>query len=158
MLRIGRMVNSRFAVALHVLTLLASRREEPATSESLADSVNTNPVVIRRLLAALRAAGLVTSKGGPGGGWRLARPAAQVTMRDVLLATEGDALFSLHPSPPNRRCPVGRTIQSALEEHFSEARDALDRQFERTTVQDLVRETVATPPPAGKIAGFTFFD
>jgi DNA-binding IscR family transcriptional regulator len=42
--------SSRFAVAVHVLTLMAWADEEPLKSEQVAESVNTNPVVIRRML------------------------------------------------------------------------------------------------------------
>ncbi|HEX8852924.1 MAG TPA: Rrf2 family transcriptional regulator, partial [Pyrinomonadaceae bacterium] len=78
--------NSRFAVAVHALTLLAWAGEEPVKSEYLACSVNTNPVVIRRILCALARAGLVTSQTGASGGSRLARPAAEITLREVYRA------------------------------------------------------------------------
>ncbi|MBV9496028.1 MAG: Rrf2 family transcriptional regulator, partial [Acidobacteria bacterium] len=45
--------SSRFATAVHILTLLAGENEEPLTSDYIAGSVNTNPVVIRRLLGIL---------------------------------------------------------------------------------------------------------
>jgi len=63
------MVNCRFTVAIHVLCLLAALHPKPVTSEFIAGSVNTNPVVIRRILAALRRAGLVKSQPGVSGGW-----------------------------------------------------------------------------------------
>jgi DNA-binding IscR family transcriptional regulator len=65
------MVNCRFTVAIHVLCLLAAQHPQPLTSEFIAGSVNTNPVVIRRLLGSLRRAGLVKSQPGVSGGWEL---------------------------------------------------------------------------------------
>ena len=65
--------STRFAVAVHTLTLILQGQGEPVTSEAIAGSVNTNPVVIRRVLGALRGADLVLSQGGNGGGWRLTR-------------------------------------------------------------------------------------
>lgn len=137
--------NSRFTVATHVLTLLAhvAGEEVPTTSELIAASVNTNPVVIRRLLGLLRAAGLVRSQGGPGGGWQLAASPRAITLRDVFRAVQRDPLFPLHASTPNPRCPVGRTIQAALVERYDEARLALERQLARTTVHDLVHDVKA---------------
>ncbi len=137
--------SSRFTVAIHTLTLLAytTGSGEPMTSEYIAGSVNTNPVVIRRLLALLREANLVRSQGGPGGGWQLTVPAERITLRDVYHAVEGRALFPLHASTPNPRCPVGRAIQAVLRGHYEEARLAVERDLERTTIADLLQEVNA---------------
>src|SRR5262245_37725708 len=105
--------SSRFVVAIHVLSLLGYFAEDQ-TSESMARSVNTNPVVIRRLLSLLRKAGLVRSQPGPGGGWQLTRPGSDITLRDVYAATEGHTLFPMHRSKPHPRCPVGGKIQPLL--------------------------------------------
>src|SRR5437763_13957245 len=110
-------MSSRFAVAVHALTLLGSE-DGPLTSEFIAGSVNTNPVVIRRVLAALRTAKLVASKGGASGGWRLTRAPSAITLRDVYRAVEGPSLFALPEQPPNPACPVGSTIQAALTREF----------------------------------------
>ena len=99
-------MNSRFAIAVHVLTFLALAGDEPTTSEYIAGSVNTNPVVIRRILSALRQAGLVTAQPGIGGGSSLARPAAEITLADVYRATEERDLFALHPR--SLPCDAGR--------------------------------------------------
>ena len=61
-------MNTRFAVAVHILTLLHTQQGEPATSEYIASSVNTNPSLIRRLLSQLARAGLTASQMGTGGG------------------------------------------------------------------------------------------
>lgn len=132
-------------MAIHILTLLAhgGGGGEPMTSEYIAGSVNTNPVVIRRLLAMLRKAKLVRSQGGPGGGWHLIVPAGRVTLRDVYCAVESDPLFPLHASTPNPRCPVGRNIQAALSGHYGEAQRAVEEDLERTTIADLLQEVNA---------------
>ena len=137
--------SSRFTVAIHVLTLLAHGAEgdEPLTSEYIAGSVSTNPVVIRRILALLRKARLVRSRSGPGGGWQLVVPPRAITLRDVFRAVEAEALFPLHASTPNPRCPVGRTIQAALRAPYDEARLAVERNLERTTIADLLQEVNA---------------
>jgi DNA-binding IscR family transcriptional regulator len=135
--------NSRFTVAIHILTLLAHQGGEPATSEFIASSVNTNPVVIRRLLALLRTARLVRSQGGPGGGWQLVVRPGSITLRDVFGAVHDGQLFPLHSSAPNPRCPVGSTIQAALGTRYHDARQALERDLERTTILDLLRDVKA---------------
>jgi Rrf2 family protein len=133
-------LNSQFAVAIHALTLLAYAGPEPITSEFIAGSVMTNPVVIRRVMALLRAAKLVRSRGGPGGGWQLVRAPAAITLRDVYRAVASGALFALQSSSPNPRCPVGRTIQGALTSRFDAAHLAMERDLEHTTVADLLAD------------------
>ncbi len=133
------MSSSRFAVAVHVLALQALSPEVPLTSAYLAGSVSTNPVVVRRLLALLAGAGLVTTTPGPHGGARLARPAARITLADVLAAVEEDGLLTLHKSPPNPRCPVGRNIEGVLSGLFVEAERALSKTLERTTIDDVAK-------------------
>lgn len=135
--------NSRFAVAAHILTLLAQNPDEPVTSEYIAASVHTNPVVIRRVLGTLRSARLVTSQGGNGGGWRLVSAPAAITLRDVYRAVEDEPLFPLHHQEPNQNCPIGRHIQQALTGAFVSARQALENDLARTTVADLLRQVRA---------------
>jgi Rrf2 family protein len=136
-------MNSRFAVAVHILTLIARGDGEPVTSEYIAGSVNTNPSLIRRLLTQLTRAGLTTSQLGAGGGALLARPAEQITLRDVFRAVDEEEIFGLHREQPNPACPVGRNIQSLLETRFDEATRALERELERSTIGDAVAEVGA---------------
>lgn len=131
-------ISSRFAVAVHVLTMLATSEGEPVTSERLAASVNTNPAVIRRLLCQLARAGLTTSRLGAGGGALLARPAAEVTLLDVYRAVEGGDLFALHPGDPDPACPVGRHIQTVLTEATDSARRAMESALGARTLADVV--------------------
>ena len=74
--------NSQLSGVLHVLLHMADRGE-PMTSESLAKAMDTNPVVIRRILGGLRDQGYVRSEKGHGGGWTLACDLARVTLRDI---------------------------------------------------------------------------
>ena len=133
-------MNSRFAVAVHILTLIARGGGEPVTSEYIAGSVNTNPSLVRRLLAQLTRAGLATSRMGIGGGALLARPAERITLRDVYRAVDEGELFGLHREAPNPACPVGRNIQPMLEARFDAATRALERELERTTIADAAAE------------------
>jgi len=80
--------NSRFAVAVHALAVLAWHTQAPCSSREIAASVATNAVVIRRLLGQLARAGVVEASYGARGGFRLARPAAKISLRDVYAAVE----------------------------------------------------------------------
>ena len=127
--------NSRFAVATHLMVALAHLAEHEVarglfpdgwiSSEFLAGSVNTNPVVVRRLLGDLRRAGLIESRTGKRGGARIARRSDAITLQDVYAAVEDGAMFALHPQPPNKDCPVGARITSILEPVFERASSAV---------------------------------
>jgi Rrf2 family protein len=136
------MINSRFAVAVHLLTLLAvgskQRPGAPLTSECAGGSVNTNPVVIRRILGSLRKAGMVSSQPGPNGGWFLRREPAAITLHDVYAAVEEENLFSLHHRQPNAACPIGGHIQEALHAFFAEAEAAMAEKLGQKTIADVV--------------------
>ena len=135
-------VNSRFAVAVHALGLTliakAEAKGEAVTSERLASIVNTNPVVVRRVLGALREAGLVTSQPGPGGGWKLTRDAASITLCDVYRAVEGECVFSLPHRTPSELCPFGDRLRDVLEACFREAEAAMEHRLSQVTIADVL--------------------
>ncbi|QQD17436.1 Rrf2 family transcriptional regulator [Spongiibacter nanhainus] len=132
------MSNTRFSVAVHVLTVLHLHDGEPVSSSVLAGSVGTNPVVIRKLLAALTQASLVTIDRGTAGGARLLRSASAISLADVLDAvSEVDDMLKIHTSP-NPACPVGRSIGGILDVILQEGFDAFRDALARYTVADLV--------------------
>ena len=131
--------NSRFAVAVHVLTLMAWSGEEPLKSEQVAESVNTNPVVIRRMLCELAEAGLVVSQTGSLGGSRLAADPAKTTLLDVYQALECGGVFSLHRQPPSRDCPVGVNIETVLSNVLLEVDTAVEAVLANITISDVVQ-------------------
>lgn len=130
-------LSSRFAVATHVLAILALEKGELVNSSVIADSVNTNPVVIRRLLGMLRRAGLVNGQSGPRGGSRLARNVHQITLRDIYDAVEERTILSLHDSP-NQKCRVGKKIEGVLGSIRDEAEQALKEELARTSLASIV--------------------
>jgi DNA-binding IscR family transcriptional regulator len=130
----------RFAMAVHVLTVLAYKEGDRVTSECLASSVNTNPVVIRRLLLKLQEAKLVETRKGAGFGSRLSRSPARIILADVFRAVEEGQSFSLPPQKPNADCPVGQCIQAALGKVFVSAQTALIQELARTNLADIVAE------------------
>src|SRR5205807_10604191 len=102
----------------------------PLPPASTASSLNTNPLVIRRLLGSLRAAGIVDSKTGVGGGCSLLVDPEQITLLDILRAVEPqDEIFALHRSEPNPECPCGLHIQSVLTEVYDKIQDGMTQQL-----------------------------
>ncbi|KIF78097.1 Rrf2 family transcriptional regulator [Streptomyces sp. 150FB] len=138
--------NSRLTIAAHALAwigLYQRQGHDVATSEQIADSANTNPVVIRRLLGQLRDAGLVESRRGAGAGWRLKRELEDMTLLDVYEAVEPSPLFSMHHAPPNQGCVVGAGIQPALRGVYDSIEKALRAELAQTTLAEVLRSTLA---------------
>ncbi len=102
--------------------------EEPLKSEQVAESVNTNPVVIRRMLCELAEAGLVVSQTGSLGGSRLGkRPRRDNTYWIFIKALECQGVFSLHRQPPSPDCPVGVNIETVLGDVLAEVDSAVEQ-------------------------------
>ncbi len=133
--------NQQFSVSCHILVLLAASPAFPVTSEKIAESVDTNPVVIRRIMSHLRQNGMVDSRPGANGGWRLARPASQLSLHEVHQALTQETLFALHQHP-NPDCPIGSRILPALESIFGDAQAAMELTLAKTTVGDLLDKTL----------------
>ncbi|WP_126425118.1 Rrf2 family transcriptional regulator [Brevibacillus marinus] len=140
-------VVSRYTIALHILTLMArvaQKSKDSVTSNQIAASVNTNPVFIRRILALLRKAKLVSVRHGAGVGWSLAKSPDEITLRDVYEAVEQKPLFELHHSEPNPSCLIGQGIRFALQECYETAELAMKRELARVTISDLLEKTVSS--------------
>ncbi|KQT65968.1 MULTISPECIES: Rrf2 family transcriptional regulator [unclassified Aureimonas] len=131
-------MNTRLAVATHILTFLETQNGKAATSDLIALSVNTNPSFIRRLLAQLARAGLTTSQLGAGGGALLARPGETISLLDIYdsVNEEGDALLPVHEDT-SQRCEVGRSISGVLKTRLTAAEVALREELARTTIKDM---------------------
>lgn len=134
-------ISSRFAVGIHILSLLGINQEDVNTSEYIAKSVNTNPVVIRKIIGMLKKAQLVNVRPGVAGA-ELAKDLSDITLLDVYKAVnvvQEKDLFGRHESP-NPSCLVGRNIQMAIEPLFSSAQRALEMSLENVTIQDVVSD------------------
>lgn len=141
-------MTSRFTMALHALGMIALEAERsggaPVTSETLAASINTNPVVVRRVLAGLRRAGLVKTRRGVGGGVVLARPAEKISLRAVWEALEGgEPLIGRHPAGPNPHCPTACCVAAYLEQLYGHAEAALKASLGEVTLAELGRDVAA---------------
>lgn len=136
-------ISSRFTIALHIFACIDTfGQDHKITSEFLADSVNVNPVIIRKLLSQLKGAGLVTVQRGSGG-TALAKPPEDITFLDVYRAVEcveKGELFHFHENP-NRKCPVGRNIHHVLDEKLQQIQRAMEQEMAGIMVADVIRDT-----------------
>lgn len=132
--------NSRFAMASHIMTAVALEKEELVTSTYLAASLNTNAVVVRRILGALQKAGLLETLPGRNGGARLARKASGISLYDVFAAVDEGDLFAYNPNDPNRKCPLSCGMKSVLHPIFESANEALAGNLKQVRLSDLLAQ------------------
>lgn len=137
-----RMVKSKFAISVHILTLLSMSEEEWTSSEYIAGSMNANPALVRKELSALREAGLVESKEGKSGGSRLRKPASQIRMSEVFEAVKEEHVFGFSPNLPNPECPVGRGINDALDGLFTEIDVTIGNKLKKMTLAAFSKQVV----------------
>ena len=128
----------RFAVAVQVLTILAYKEGEPVTSTLLAASVNTNPVVIRRLLRILQDAGFVTTRKGASLGSSLSQAPQRIDLAQIYRAVETDEPFKLPVKRANHACPMGNCIQKALTQVFTATETAMERELAKTNLAHIL--------------------
>lgn len=134
-------IASRFAIGVHVLSLLGMDPEAENTSEWMAGSIGVNAVIVRNVVGMLRRANLVTTRQGVAG-THLGRPLREITLLDVYRAVEAveeGELFAFHPNP-NPQCLVGCNLQAALEGVFDEAQRAMEARLAATTMEELVQQ------------------
>ncbi|HWW53543.1 MAG TPA: Rrf2 family transcriptional regulator [Acidimicrobiales bacterium] len=139
---------------LHCLVLLATVPPERALAAAkLAEFHDVPPAYLAKHLQALSRAGLVDTVPGPRGGYRLARPAAEITVLDVLAAIDGPApAFSC--TEIRRRGPAGlpdRYYRSVCGVHRAmlRAEEAYRAALRETTVADLVQSMLTDAAPEG---------
>jgi Rrf2 family protein len=131
-------------MAVHVLTVLAYKEGDRVTSVFLAGSVNTNPVIIRRLLLSLQRARLVETCKGAGSGSRLSRSPGRINLAEVYRAVEEVEPFAAPSRKPNDACPVGHCIRKALNRIFASAESAMEHDLEQTNLADVINAVKAS--------------
>lgn len=122
------MNNTRFATAIHIMTLLAKSPQEWLTSDWMAGSININPVIVRKEISVLREAGLIASRQGKDGGSQLAKNAEQISISEIYRAVKNTEVLGKKNQNPNPACSVGKEINIHLNTLFEET-DVLVTQF-----------------------------
>lgn len=148
--------NSRMTVAVHALCWLALAERtgvESLTSEQIAASLQSNPVAVRRALAPMRDAHLVSADLGPGGGWSLAKPADRITLAEIHLALAEPQRFALHPHEPNQECPVGFGIRDVLADVYADVEAVVTRQLDGCSVAEVLDTVLREHPVPFEWAG-----
>ena len=134
-------LNTNLTVAIHTILCIAYfEKDYKVTSDFIASSTGMNPVIIRKILGKLQAAGMVETKAGVGGS-SLAKKADEISLFDVYKAVSEEkvgkrSVFNYH-SNPNPKCPVGSKIHALLDQPLNDAQKALEEELKKTTIQDL---------------------
>ncbi len=130
-------VNTRFCTGIHTLLLLAAEPDVQQTSDEIARKLNTNPVVIRRVLSLLRQAAIVSSQKGPNGGSKLAKPGKTISLGDVYRALEPVSIF--HGS--NLTGEHAAKVNLALDKIYRDAQAAMEAELDSTTLSQLAKKS-----------------
>lgn len=135
-------ISSRFTLAVHILLCIDTFKDEyKVTSDFLAGSTNVNPVIVRKILGQLKAAGIVNVIRGSGGA-SIARPLEDITFLDIYRAVEcvdHGELFHFHENP-NPQCPVGRNIHHILDEKLEQVQKTMEAELQKITLLDVRKD------------------
>jgi Rrf2 family protein len=129
------MTNVRFATSIHIMTLLAMQPGEWLASEYIANSININPVLVRKELGNLRKHGLVESREGKNGGSTLAKPAMNILLSDVYRAVQSAHLLGRF-NDPNPDCSIGKQINQNIKKLYQDAEEALLHKLSRQSLAE----------------------
>lgn len=131
--------DNRLSRMLHVLIHM-DRHLGRATSERLAQILQTNPVVVRRMMSGLREAGIVASEKGHGGGWELARGLPEITLLQVYQAIGAPSLFNIGPGGETPACLVEQAVDARLTTAMGQAAELLLSQFAALTLDQVAKD------------------
>lgn len=137
--------SSRLSLALHALVHLHKQPDAAMTSTTLAQCLMTNPVVVRRVLGELREAGIVGAAKGREGGWRLLRPANEISLHAIYVGMGESLLIRTESDPGDIACGIVRSVNAVMGEFIADAEALLAARLERVSLDDIARQ--ASPHP-----------
>lgn len=110
------------------------------TSDDLGRVMQTNPVVIRRIMAGLRKQNLVRSEKGHGGGWSISCDFNAVTLRDIYDALGAPEIFAMGNRSESPGCLVEEAVNASLDDAFEQAQRLLLDRLGQVTLAELSRD------------------
>ena len=134
------MSNTRFATAIHIMTLLAKDPQEWLTSDWLAGSININPVIVRKELGNLKKSGLVESRQGKDGGVRIGKNAEDINVAEIYEAIKNSEVLGKKNQNPNPLCSVGRDINKNLNLLFAETDNLVFQFLKNKKLSDFISQ------------------
>ena len=132
--------NSRLATAIHIAGMLSFADAMPMTSESIAQSVGTNAVVVRRIIGLLACHNIVKVKMGTGGGARLTKNPAEITLAEIYSALEEGAVFEVPQFDENFHCEVGKIVRPVLANILIDVEQSLKERLNQITLAEVIEK------------------
>lgn len=132
--------NTQFSIAAHIMACLGRAAGEEVNSAAIAGSVNTSASFVRRILAKLSKAGLVTTATGKGGACWLARRAGDISLLEIYRAVDAPKAFAIHQYPAEKSCTVSRNIKSAMGRVLNETQQALEQRLSRISLAQVIAD------------------
>jgi Rrf2 family protein len=127
--------DSQFTTAIHICIFIHFKERSNISSQTIAESVKTNPVVIRRLISKLRNHGIIKSNVGSGGGFSLNKPADQITLWNIYLAVREKQFF--RKPPPNPDCKVSSNLAALVDDTFLQSELAMQAPLAKVNIAEL---------------------
>jgi DNA-binding IscR family transcriptional regulator len=130
------MISGKFAITIHILTLLTKFPNDFLSSEFIAGSMNLNPVLVRKEIANLKAHHIVESKEGKNGGTKLSKAASDITLKEIFEMTFDNINLGYAKNQPNPDCPVGKKINQNLAELYADMNQKVSLQLTKISLED----------------------
>lgn len=130
------MISGKFAITLHILTLLSKFPNEYLSSDFLAGSMNLHPVLVRKEIANLKRNNIVESKEGKNGGAKLLIPASSITLDMIFKLTFEKVTLGFSKKDPNPNCPVGKKINQNLQLLYDDINDKINKHLQSISLMD----------------------
>jgi DNA-binding IscR family transcriptional regulator len=130
------MISGKFAITIHILTLLTKFPNDFLSSEFIAGSMNLNPVLVRKEIANLKAHHIVESKEGKNGGTKLSKAASDITLKEIFEMTFDNINLGYAKNQPNPDCPVGKKINQNLAELYADMNEKVSLQLTKISLED----------------------
>lgn len=127
--------NGRFTIAIHICLYLRHKNKKLVSSQEIASSVNTNPVVIRRLIRHLKETGIIGSVAGAKGGFYLKLKPDKITLWQIYMSIKDSELFSTRKR--NEECPVGYNLCDIIDDVYKEAEFSMENVLGKITIKNL---------------------
>jgi len=129
--------NSNFTKSIH-LCIYLNLKNRLVSSTEFADSLKTNPVVVRRLIALLKKQRIIGSIAGARGGFFLEKPADQITLWEIYLAVKEKEFFNRPKVNPN--CVVSSNLAALVHDVFTDAELGMKDTLSQTTISMLNKD------------------
>lgn len=130
------MISGKFAITIHILTLLSKFPDEYLSSEFIAGSMNLHPVLVRKEIANLKKNNIVESKEGKNGGTKLSKAPSSISLDAIYKMTFETVSLGFSKNTPNPKCPVGKKINQNLEDLYDDINEKISLQLKGISLED----------------------